>query len=84
MGFDIVSVIERVSLGLAIILVLLGVSNKIVTLLEAKLSVIVGQETHEWVKIRKNVIFNVGIISTVFFLVTFSISVVVVILIGML
>jgi len=81
---DIVSGLERVSVGLVCVYVILGFSSKIVTLVEAKYSLIIGQETHEWVKIRKNVIFNVGIISTVIFLVTFSISVVVVILIGML
>jgi len=83
MGFDIVSVIERVSLGLAIILVLLGVSNKIVTLLEAKLSVIVGQETHEWTKIKKKVIGRVINMTFAIFGVTLLISIIVGLLTGM-
>lgn len=83
MGFDIVSVLERGTLALAIVLVLLVASNKIVTLLESKLSLIVGQETHEWTKIKKKVIGRVIYMTIAIFVVTLLISIIVGLLTGM-
>jgi hypothetical protein len=83
-GYDIVSGLVRGSLGLAIAFVLIVFSSKIVTFVEAKFSVIVGQETHEWAKIKSKVIWRVIYMSMAIFVITFLISVIVGKLTGML
>jgi hypothetical protein len=82
-GNDFLSIFMRTAIGLVIAFVLFVFSSLIVTFLESKLSTIVGQETHEWAKIKKRVTFRVAYISVVIFGVTFLISFFVAIYIGM-
>jgi len=51
--------------------------------LEAKLSLIIGQETHEWAKIKNKVIQNVIFLTSVIFVITFLITVIVGIFAGL-
>jgi len=82
-GNDIANALGRVLVGLAIVSVLLVFSNKTVNFLEAKLSLIIGQETHEWAKIKNKVIQRVIYITIAIFGITLLILLIVELLTGM-
>lgn len=69
---------------MVVVFILLGLSSQIVTLVEVKFSVYIGQKTHEWAKIKSKVTFRVAYMSVAIFLLTLLVSLIVEGLAGML
>jgi hypothetical protein len=82
-GNDIVSVLVRFSVGLGIVFIIIGFSSWIVTFLEGRISLIVGQETQELEKTRKKVTLRVAYTSVGIFVATFLVSLILAKFIGM-